>query len=77
MGNDELLDTCGEAARGVASSTASRALALLDFWLAGPIKPTFQRVFRAELRGGSRNIARGALKQNIRVGNTFFRCCWR
>ena len=28
---------------------ASRALALLDFWLAGPIKPTFQRVFLAPL----------------------------
>ena len=33
--------------RGVASGTASRVLALLDFWLAGPIKPTFQRVFLA------------------------------
>ena len=32
-----------------ASGTASRALALLDFWLAGPIKPTFQRVFLAPL----------------------------
>ena len=30
--------------RGVASGTASRALASLDFWLAGPIKPIFQRV---------------------------------
>ena len=27
--------------QGVASGTASRALALLDFWLAGPIKHTF------------------------------------
>ena len=36
--------------RGVASGTASRTLALLDFfWLAGPIKPTFQRVFLAPL----------------------------
>ena len=35
--------------RGVVSGTASRALALLDFWLAGPIKPTFQRVFLAPL----------------------------
>ena len=34
-------------ARGVASGTASTALALLDFWLAGPIEPTFQRVFLA------------------------------
>ena len=32
--------------RGVASG---RALALLDFWLAGPIKPTFQRVLLAPL----------------------------
>ena len=30
---------------------ASRALALLDFWLAGPIKPTFQCVFLAPLLG--------------------------
>ena len=36
-------------ASGVASGMASRALALLDFWLAGPIKPTFQRVFLAPL----------------------------
>ena len=36
-------------ARGVASGTASRALALLDFWLAGPTEPTFQRVFLAPL----------------------------
>ena len=35
--------------RGVASGTASRALALVDFWLAEPIKPTFQRVFLAQL----------------------------
>ena len=35
--------------RGVASGTASRALALLDFWLAGPIEPTIQRVFLAPL----------------------------
>ena len=35
--------------RGVASGTASRALALLDFWLAGPIEPTFQRIFLAPL----------------------------
>ena len=35
--------------RGVASGTASRALALLEFWLAGPIEPTFQRVFLAPL----------------------------
>ena len=34
---------------GVASGMASRALALLDFWLAGPIEPTFQRVFLALL----------------------------
>ena len=38
-----------ENGRGVASGTASRALALLDFWLAGPIKPTFQGVFLASL----------------------------
>ena len=37
------------AGRGVASGTASRALALLGFWLAGPIEPTFQRVFLAPL----------------------------
>ena len=35
--------------RGVASGTASRALALLDFWLAGPIKLTFPHVFLAPL----------------------------
>ena len=35
--------------RGVASGMASRALALLDFWLVGPIKPTIQRVFLALL----------------------------
>ena len=28
---------------------ASRALALLDFWLVGPIEPTFRRVFLAPL----------------------------
>ena len=39
----------GTLYRGVASGTASRALALLEFWLTGPIEPTFQRVFLAPL----------------------------
>ena len=34
---------------GVASGTASKALALLEFWLAEPIETTFQRVFLAPL----------------------------
>ena len=36
-------------ARGVTSGTASRAVALQHFWRAGPIEPTFQRVFLAPL----------------------------
>ena len=35
--------------RGVAIGTASRALTLLEFWPAGPIESTFQRVFLAPL----------------------------
>ena len=56
--------------RGVASGTASRALALLDFWLAGRIKPIYQRVFLALLLvAGAINSAliAGVVKRLLRV----------
>ena len=57
--------------RGVASGTASKALALLDFWLAGPI---IQRVVIAPLLAGAITprvfapaLIVGVIKQILRV----------
>ena len=63
---------CG-AIRGVASGTASRALALIDFRLAGPIEPTFSARFpctatrlleRSLSSGGFRGVSLVSIREH-------------
>ena len=62
--------------RGVASGTASRALALLDFWLAGPIKPTFSARFPCTAtRLLERSLSSGGFRGGFFAFNSTARVC--